>query len=75
MRYQFTTDLQLPSTLEAFKFNLTKIDLVFLSDFDRGPSFEPRSFGMVARVANHKAIVEMNELRESMNCMEAPHKH
>ncbi len=57
--YQFTTDLPLPSTLESFKFNLSKNDLVFLSDFDRGPSFEPWSFGMAARVANHKATVDM----------------
>jgi hypothetical protein len=53
----------------------SKIDLVFLSAYDRGPSFEPRSFGMAARVANHKATDAMNGSRESMNCMVAPHKH
>ncbi len=73
--YQFTTDLPLPSTLEAFKFNWSKSHLVFLSDFDRRPSFDPRSFGMAARVANHKATVDMKALRESTNCMVAPHKH
>jgi hypothetical protein len=73
--YQFTTDLPLPSTLEPFKCNLSKIDIVFLSDFDRGPRFERRSFGMAARVANHKTTVDMIELRESMSRMAAPLKH
>jgi hypothetical protein len=36
--YQFTTDLPLPSTLEAFKFNLSKIDIFFDRDLNLGPS-------------------------------------
>ncbi len=110
--YQFTTDLPLPSTLEAFKFNLSKIDLLFLSDsrprqereawrrrvtilppifhFHQlrklfklnlpkielvRPSIEPWTFGMAARIADHKATVDMFRMRESMSRMVAPNKH
>ncbi len=52
---------------KLFKFNLSKIELV-------RPSFERRTYGMAARVADHKATVDMYEMRESMSLMVAPHK-
>ncbi len=50
---------------KLFKFYLSKIELV-------RPSFEPRNFGMAARVADHNATVDMCEMRESMTRMVAP---
>jgi hypothetical protein len=54
--------------LQLFKFNISKFEIV-------RPSFEPETFGMAARVADHKATVDMCEMRESMSRMVAPHKH
>ena len=52
---------------KLFKFNLSKSELV-------RPSFKPRTLGMAARVADHKATVDI-EMRESMSRMVAPQKH
>jgi hypothetical protein len=67
-RYFVTPIFHFHQLRKVFKFNLLKIEIV-------QPGFEPRTFGMAAMVADHKATVDMCEMRVSMSRMVAPHKH